>query len=202
MLTTIESPSFWDEKYLNNEANWDLRLPTPVWKELVLQENLIKPCKLLVVGSGKGYDAIFAAKAGYETTALDFSPSAISISKNLAKNENVEVAFLQNNIFELEEYYKENFDAIFDYVTFCAINPNRRQEYIKKISALLKLDGKFIILLFPVDGRNGGPPFNIDLKEFYKEVFKFFKLEFFSKNINSIKPRKGKEVLLIFRKTL
>ncbi|MCL5028701.1 MAG: TPMT family class I SAM-dependent methyltransferase [Bacteroidetes bacterium] len=200
MLTTIDKPFFWDEKYINDEANWDLKSPTPVWKELIVLGKLIHPCKLLVVGSGKGYDAIFAAKSGYEVTALDFSPNAISISKDLEKQEEVEMSFLQSDIFELDENYQESFDTVFDYVTFCAINIERRKEYLEIISSLIKPGGKFIILLFPTDERKGGPPFSVNEKEFYKETSKYLKLEYFSKNINSIKPRKGKEVLLIFRK--
>ncbi len=201
MLTTIDSPSFWDEKYLNDEANWDLKSPTPAWKDLISSGKLIHPCKLLVVGSGKGYDAIFSAKSGYEVAALDFSPTAISISKDLAKKENAEILFLQNDIFKLNEY-SEKFEAVFDYVTFCAISPTRRNEYIKKIYELLKWDGKFIILLFPIDERKGGPPFSININEFIKETSKHFKLEYFSRNINSIKPRRGKEVLFIFKKVV
>ncbi len=200
MSITIDHPSFWDEKYVNNETYWDLKSPSSVWQELLEQEKFIHPCKLLILGSGKGYDAILAAKLDYQVTAVDFSAQAILKAKDLAKQEKVDLSFLNFDIFNLDEIYNTSFDAVFEYVTYCAINPERRNEYIKKICSLIRPGGKLIALLFPIDDRKGGPPFSVDSKIFYNEVSKYLKLEFFSKNINSIKPRRGKEVLQIFVK--
>ena len=68
------------------------------------------------------------------------------------------------------------------------------------MSEIIKPGGKLIALLFPVDGRPGGPPFNIDILEFYNFFSKYFIMEISTFKINSIKPRKGKEVLQVYRK--
>jgi hypothetical protein len=55
-------------------------------------------------------------------------------------------------------------------------------------------------LLFPVDGRPGGPPFSIDVEEFKAEAQPLFSLEHESTPESSVKPRLGKERLLLWRK--
>ncbi len=200
MNFNVDHPEFWDNKYLNKEDKWDLKTPNPVFKFLLEENKFLKPCKILILGSGKGYDAILAAKKGYDVTAIDFSVEAIDESKKVAESENVKIEFLQKDIFEIENEYFESFDAVYEYVTFCAVAPNKKENMLEAVSKLLKQNGILVTVVFPVDGRAGGPPFNIDIIEFYKSASKYFSLEFSNRNINSVKPRKGKEILQIYRK--
>ena len=200
MNYSVEQPEYWDKKYLNSDDKWDLKSPNPVFENIIKENKFLKPCKILILGSGKGYDAVLAAKNGYDVTAIDFSSAVIEASKKIAEIEKVEIEFLQKDIFELDEIYNEKFDAVYEYVTFCAVDPVQKENLLKKISKLLKANGVLLTVVFPIDGRQGGPPFNIDFIEFYRSASKFFKLEFSSRNINSVKPRKGKEILQIYRK--
>ncbi len=202
MFSILDTPTYWDELYINKTTGWDLKKPNPVWVDIINKQEFIQPCKLLITGCGYGYDAVFAAKSGFDVTAVDFSKYAISRAKELAENEMVEVKFSADNIFNLGEDFFEKFDVVYEYTTYCAINPERRKEYITKICSFLKPGGRLIAILFPVDGREGGPPFNIDINAFYKHAKNHVKLEFFSRRINSVKPRKGKEVLHIYKKAL
>jgi SAM-dependent methyltransferase len=152
------------------------------------------------VGSGKGYDAVAAAKKNYDVAAVDFSTEAISFSQQLAEEENADINFIKEDFFELGNEYYESFDYIYEYVTYCAVNPRRRKEFAEKISSLLKPGGKLITVIFPIDKRDGGPPFSTDVIEFYRIFSQFLKLEFSSKQINSVKPRKGKEILQVYYK--
>ena len=103
-------------------------------------------------------------------------------------------------IFKLVKKFASTFDAVFDYVTYCAIHPGRREEYAKLISDLLKCNGTFIALWFPVEERDGGPPFAINLNETEKLFSRYLKLETTSIETDTIKPRKGREILQIYRK--
>lgn len=201
MYNLLDTAAFWDEKYINDEITWDLKGFNPVFEELIKGNEFVKPGKLLISGCGKGYDAVIAAKYGYEVTAVDFASHAIEFAKKNAAKESVDIEFLTEDIFQLDEDLAEQFDYIYEYVTFCAINPERRHEYIRKLSMMLKPTGKLIALLFPIDGRQGGPPFNIDITSFYREASKYFHLEFSSRKIRSIKPRAGKEILQIYIKS-
>jgi SAM-dependent methyltransferase len=199
-MSTTESASFWDDKYRNNEASWDMKTPTPVFENLLDAQQFVRPGKILIVGSGKGYDAVLAAKKGYEVFAVDFSTEAIEFSKNLAEKENLKLNYLLQDIFQLDSVYRNHFDYVYDYVTYCSILPERRKEYSEKISVLLKTGGKLIALLFPVEDRKGGPPYAVDVLEFYDLFSQHLQLKFSSWKINSIKPRRGREVLQIYLK--
>lgn len=199
MHNYVDNPEFWDDKYNNSGDKWDLGTPVPVFMSLLNEKRWIKEgMSLLVSGCGKGYDAIAAAKEGLIVTAVDFSEEAIKAAQKNARDENLSVNFLQEDFFLLDENYNGSFDLVFEYTTFCAINPERRGEYAEKMSLLLKPGGRLIAIVFPIDNRPGGPPFSIDMKEFYTLFSRHLKLEYFSREINSVKPRKGKEVLMIF----
>jgi SAM-dependent methyltransferase len=200
MYASVDKPAFWEEKYKANQTNWDTKIANPVFKELLDNSEIIKPGKMLIVGCGRGYDAILAAEKGYQVTAIDFSSIAINYAKQLAIQREVNIDFLIEDIFTLNNDYKESFDFVYEYTTYCAINPERRKEFAKKISSLIKKGGRLITILFPVDKREGGPPFSINVQEFHKNFSEFLQLELSTKQINSIKPRKGKEILQIYFK--
>jgi SAM-dependent methyltransferase len=198
VITSIDDPSFWDKRYKDNSANWDLKTPTPFFISLIDKGEFIYPSDIILPGCGKGYDAVYAAEKGFKVTAADFSSEAINFASAMAREKGLSINFINEDIFNIN--LKEQFDFIFEYTTFCAINPSRRIDYIKKLAEFLKPGGRLIALLFPVDGRAGGPPFNIDPIETYKMISPFLKLEFYSSRIDSIKPRAGREVLHIYKK--
>ena len=200
MYASVDKPSFWEELYKTNNVSWDTKSVNPVFVKLLEKKEFNKTCKILIAGCGKGYDAVFVAAKGYDVTAVDFSSTAIGYAKNLAYQNNVNVKFLIEDIFTLNEHYCEKFDLVYEYTTYCAINPDRRKEYAKKISSLVKKGGRLIAILFPVDNRDGGPPFSVDAVEFYNNFSEYLQLELSTKQINSIKPRKGREVLQVYLK--
>lgn len=200
-MNDVNKSDFWEELYRNNTVAWDLRTPTPAFIDLLNSEYFLNKKKMLVVGCGYGYDAIEAAKKGFNVTALDFSETAIEFAKTLAGKEKVSVNFLVEDFFNLNTSFLNSFEIIFDYVTYCAIDPTRRKEYADKISQLLKPEGLFAIILFPVENRVGGPPFAVDVNEATNFFSEKLELIISTDKINSIKPRKGRELLQIYRKS-
>ena len=200
MSVNLSDPSYWDNRYTEKKDTWSLNKPNPVLVQACEEKLLIPPAKLLVAGSGKGEDAIFLAKWGFEVTAVDFSSEAVDYIKNMPVCRQLDIKAVLGDLFELEKTFPESFDIVYEYVTLCAVEPQRVEELIKNFAASLKPGGIFISVLFPVDGREGGPPFAIELQNFYSMAQKYLKLEYYSKEINSLRPRKGNEVLLIFRK--
>lgn len=155
---------------------------------------------MLVLGSGMGHDAIYFAQQGYRTVGVDFAASAVTRARQNARRLGVEVEFLQEDLFALPQRFREQFDIVLEYVTFCAIDPARRAEYRDVVYAVLKRGGLLVALFFPIDGRPGGPPFAVDVEEVRLLFGKTFHLVHESKPQNSVKPRRGKEVLMIWKK--
>ncbi|MBZ0198755.1 MAG: methyltransferase domain-containing protein, partial [Ignavibacteriaceae bacterium] len=120
MQFSVDTPEFWDDQYKNNKANWDMKSTTPAFIELLKNTIVFGEDKgdILVVGSGKGYDAVEAAKNGFSVTAIDISKKAAEYTKQTAEKENVDLKILVNDIFLLPEEYNNKYDFIYDYTTY------------------------------------------------------------------------------------
>ena len=200
MINKINNSVFWDQQYKENLDLWDLKTPTPIFIDLLNKGFFALKSSLLVVGCGKGYDVVAAAKHGLNVYAVDFSVKAIEFAKTIADEKDVKINFIVDDIFNLSPKSETKYDYIFDYVTYCSFDPIRRREYAKTIFSLLNDNGRFVFILFPVEKREGGPPFGIDEDETKNIFSEFLTLELSEKNINSIKPRKGREVLHIYKR--
>lgn len=199
MEKPVSSPSFWNELYRSDQAGWDLGTPTPTFVDL-LKTNRLAPGKMLVLGSGKGHDAVLFAQHGFDVTAIDSSEEAIKFARQLAAHPNVAINFVQEDMFDYSLGVADEFDYVLEYVTYCAIDPALRPEYAAMIPSLLKDSGKFIALFFPLDDRGDGPPFSVSMDEVSRLFSKKMELISLEAPPNSVAPRKGKELLTVWRK--
>jgi SAM-dependent methyltransferase len=199
MSMDVNLPEKWDANYEQGTDGWDLGKPTPVFQRLLLSQDLL-PGRIIVLGAGRGYDAREFARHGFQVTAVDFSSHAVQEMQRLASAD-APVEILQQDIFTLPEVFNHSFDYVLEYTCFCAIDPTRRAEYADLVMRLLKPDGIYIDMAFPLDGRKGGPPFAVSVKEII-DLFQArnFKLISREKPDESIPRRRGAEELLLFRK--
>lgn len=199
MTDDVNSSSNWDSYYDQKKDGWDLGGATPVFKRLASSARF-KPGRMLVLGAGRGYDAREFSRHGFDVMAVDFAANAVNEMKRLAEDD-APVEILQQDMFTFPNEYDGTFDYILEYVFFCAIDPNRRNEYADVVTRLLKPNGLFIDLAYPLDGRKNGPPFGFSEKEllelFEKRGFKLLSRE---KPDESISRRKAAEELFVFQK--
>ena len=195
----VNSPHKWDENYEQGTDGWDLGRPTPVFQRLLTSRQLV-PGRMIVLGAGRGHDAREFARHGFQVTAVDFSSQAASEMYRLA-TEDAPVEILQQDIFTLPDMLHYSFDYVLEYTCFCAIDPNRRADYVDLVTRLLKPNGMYIDLAFPLDGRKGGPPFAVSTSEILNLLqARGFKLISREKPADSISARRGAEELLLFQK--
>jgi methyl halide transferase len=199
MSMDVNFPEKWDENYQQGSDGWDLGRPTPVFQQFLLKQDL-PPGRIIVLGAGRGYDAREFARHGFPVTAVDFSSLAVQEMHRLA-NPDAPVEIMQDDIFMLPESFNQSFDYVLEYTCFCAIDPTRRAEYADLVERLLKSGGMYIDLAFPLDGRKGGPPFAVSIKEIL-DLFQArgFKLISREKSAQSIPRRRDAEELLLFQK--
>ena len=199
MSKDVNSPDKWDANYQQGTDGWDLGGPTPVFQRLLRSQRL-SPGRMIALGAGRGYDAREFARQGFQVTAVDFSAQAVREMHRLASPD-APVEILQHDIFALPDTLSTSFDYILEYTCFCAIDPNRRAEYADLVRRLLKPNGIYVDLAFPLDGRKGGPPFATSAAEildlFQRRGFKLLSRE---KPVDSISARRGAEELLLFQK--
>jgi SAM-dependent methyltransferase len=160
------------------------------------------PGRVIVLCAGRGHDAREFARHGYQVTAVDFASRAVQEMHRLA-TQDAPVKILQHDMFTLPETFDNSFDYVLQYTCFCAIDPERRPEYADLVKRLLRSNGIYIDLAFPLDGRKGGPPFAVSIAEI-AELFEArgFRLLSREKPPESVKPRRHAEELLLFQKVL
>ncbi len=200
MNYTNNSNAYQSKNSQLDEACWGMKPATPAFIELINSKTFIQPGKLLVTGSGKCYDAITASKAGYEVTASGLSSEEIFCSKLAAQRNNAQIDFIVDDILLMCNSFNESFDAIYDCSSYSTVNDILLEEYIRKISSLLRDGGKFIAILFSVNDKGVESPIGISLPEFYSITKKYLQLEYSSRRIISIKSREGKEAMQIYVK--
>jgi methyl halide transferase len=198
-LPPVHEASYWDERYRRGEDTWDMGTPTPVFVDL-LSTHKFEPGATLVLGCGRGHDAVLFASHGFAVTAVDFSRTALDETAALAAERGVHLRLLERDIFTLTPDFDNAFDYVVEYVTFCAVDPLQRSAFADVVGRVLKPGGTFIGLFFPLEERPGGPPFGVSIDEVRS---------LFSRSCNllssvvpqiSVKPRQGREALTIWRR--
>jgi SAM-dependent methyltransferase len=133
-------------------------------------------------------------------TAVDFAEDAIREMQSLL-DPDLSMEVIQADIFDLPAFMNEEFEYILEYTCFCAIDPQRRAEYINSVSSLLKPGGYYIALAFPIGQRTGGPPFLVSPDELIDPLGDQG-FDLVSREIphDSVPGREGIEELLVLKK--
>lgn len=190
--------TFWDSRYQERETPWDLGGPTPVFERLI-REGTIPKGRLLIPGAGRGYDAIAFSKAGYQVTTLDLSPLACDELRTAAEAAGATLDVQVGDFFALDE--QGAFDAVLEYTFYCAIPVNQRTAYRDQMAHLIRPGGLLFGLFFPLQQpRPEGPPFEVSVDEIKRSFGEYFELVHEEVPADSIKPRQGNEVLMIWRR--
>ena len=197
MLTTTE-PQYWEQRYQENTAQWDIGMAAPPLASLLASSEAPIAGKTAVIGCGQGHDAILFAKHDFDTIGFDFAPSAITLGQKLSQKMEISIQFLQRDIFELPKEFAASFDYAIEHTCFCAIRPEQRLDYVNMVQSILKPTGE-LIALFWAHNRPDGPPFGVTLEE----IQDLFSASFDTSNIsqvnNSIASRNREEYLARFK---
>jgi len=186
------TPHFWENRYQEGTDRWDLGQAAPPFLQFLQSETAPPAGKTLVLGCGRGYDALLFAEAGQEVIGVDFAPSAIAQARELAKQAELPVEFLQKDIFHLREDYQHHFDYVIEHTCFCALPPEKRTAYINLVHSLLKPTGELIAIFF-THQRSGGPPHGIqpaEIKDLFGSKFEIMQLDPVEQSVPS---RQGEE---------
>lgn len=187
---------FWEDKYRNGDLKWDIGyISTPLKAYIDQLEN--KEIKILVPGAGNGYEVIYLHQSGFNNVfVVDLAEQPLEHIARACPNFPKE-RMIQADFFDLENI---KFDLVLEQTFFCALPPDQRNAYVKKMSDLLHQGGKIAGLFFDFPLTETGPPFG-GSKEEYEALFSpFFKISILERAYNSIQPRKDKELFFIFEK--
>lgn len=198
---TSASTSNWDDLWQQKTTPWDRSIPNPALIDALHEKSSIlnsspwvdtrRRKKALVPGCGRGYDVLLFASHGYDAYGLDISQTAIEACKQLDSEQDTDATryppkdttttrgarnFLAADFFndDLSSHTNgEGFDVIYDYTFLCAIPPNLRPQWSKRVSELLAPNGSLICCESPLakPPKAGGPPHGLS-SELYVQLFK------------------------------
>jgi len=158
--------NFWDKRFAEGDTPWDRGAANPqlgIW----LVTGAQKPCRILVPGCGSGYEVAVLAQAGFEVTALDYSPEAIARTCKLLDAEGLKATVVEADALAWQP--EKPFDAIYEQTCLCALYPDQWRDYADQLHRWLKPGGNlfalFVQMLRPgaAEGKIEGPPYHCDI---------------------------------------
>jgi SAM-dependent methyltransferase len=198
----VSAPGFWEGLYASGEDGWELGSAAPPLAAWLDAGGTFpagatgEPARLAVPGCGRGHDARLLARRGYEVWGFDFVEAAVVEARALADREGVDVAIEQRDVFALGADYPGFFDGVWEYTCFCAIDPDRRDEYARLLSAILRPGGILLACFYPMRDGTDGPPFPVSQPEVERVLAPWFTILDSGPPARSVERRQGLEWLV------
>lgn len=144
---------FWNQRYTLYDYGYGIT-PNKFFKK---QIDRLSPGKLLLPGEGEGRNAVYAAKRGWEVTAVDFSVKAQVKANRLAFDHNVEINYIVDNL-ENAVIPENTYNAAA--LIFVQLDTQLVETVVKKVIHALKQGGTFFMECYSekqLGRRSGGP---------------------------------------------
>jgi thiopurine S-methyltransferase len=183
--------NYWTKRYKNQETAWDAGSITTPLKEYIDQLKN-KEIRILVPGAGNSYEAEYLHNSGFSNVFV------LDISAVPLENLKQRVPSFPEDQLLCEDFFTHQgqYDLILEQTFFCALDPSLREAYARKMSELLKKDGRLVGVLFEGILNTGGPPFGGTREEYLKCFGPYFEVRKLEPCYNSIKPRAGRELFI------
>ncbi|WP_338770178.1 methyltransferase [Massilia sp. METH4] len=154
-------PSFWDERFARQFMPWDAggipeQLRTLVASRDAAADADIVPPVALIPGAGSAYELDLMCEAGWDATAIDFSPNAVARARKVVRRWPERV--VQADFFSYQP--EKKLDVIYERAFLCAMPPEHHARVVQRWAALLPHDGLLAGYFFFGDAGKG-PPFAI-----------------------------------------
>ena len=137
-------------------APWDTDSVPQELRDLVEASDAPPPGRALDLGCGTGTQAVYLASCGWETTAIDAVPRALSAARERARSSGVEVDFRQADVGRLAALGLEpGYALVFDRGCFHDLPPRTRDGYVRGVAGLAAPGAEFLMLTFAPNGGAG-----------------------------------------------
>jgi SAM-dependent methyltransferase len=148
------SPDFWDERFERAFTPWDLGGVPQALREFVERNKI--PRTVLIPGCGNGYELVCFSEAGWDATAIDFSPAAVAQAR-------AQLGRWQERVV-LADFFSYQPPAplqlIYERAFLCALPRTMWPQVAARYAALLPT-GALLAGFFFFDSNPKGPPFGI-----------------------------------------
>lgn len=151
------SPGFWDERFAQQFTPWDRGGAPDALREFVARQD--RPLRTLIPGCGSAYELAFLSEAGWDASAIDFSPAAVARAR-------LAVGQWGERVVEADFFAWQAdapLDMIYERAFLCAL-PRAMWEQVARRWAALLAPGALLAGFFFFDDASKGPPFGISVE--------------------------------------
>lgn len=146
------SPAFWTERFEHRFTPWDKGGVPQALKQFVAESP--RPLTTLIPGCGVGYEVAYLSEAGWDVTAIDFSPAAVAAARTV-------LGQWANKVVEADFFTfvpSRPVDFIYERAFLCAL-PRRLWPEVARRWAELLAPGGLVAGYFYFNDDPKGPPF-------------------------------------------
>lgn len=163
----------WEELYVKGETRWEKGEPSPGLVDFLAAEQPPRG-SVLVPGCGTGHDVKAWAEAGFSVTGLDLAASAVRRATERIGQAGVRAEIHQGDFLQMDAVTQ--FDWVFEHTLFCAIDPARRDDYVRAVLRFLKPGGQYLAVHYMLRDMDG-PPFGCTQQELMERFSPHFELK-------------------------
>ncbi len=186
----------WESRYQTNDMPWEKGAPSPGLVDFLAGHPRLPRGTVLVPGCGTGHDVRAWAAAGFQVTGCDIAPSAIRLAREKTAAAGLSAQFIQGDFLAGDAMGP--YDWIFEHTLFCAIDPGRREDYVRAVLHRLGSGGSYLAVNYLIPN-TGGPPFATTRQELMDRFGPHLELE--SEWVPRSYPnRTGLELMLWWRR--
>ena len=146
-------PDFWNTRYTAGKTPWDLGGVPGALRSFLTRAK--PPGRILIPGCGSGYEVQAFCEAGFEVTAIDFSPAARERATRILGP--LSHCVIPGNFFT-HDFSEQEFDLIYERTFLCSLPPARWPAYARRTAELLQ-KGKILAGVFLYGEEPEPPPF-------------------------------------------
>ena len=144
---------------------WDRdEIATPL-REVAEGPGALPAARALDLGCGTGRHAVFLAQHGWDVTAVDFVPRALSKARQRAGDAGVRVRWLQGDVTRLAALgVGDGYELVLDIGTFHGLDDRQRVDCAREVTSATAPGATLLMLAFQ-PGRRGPLPRGLDQAE-------------------------------------
>lgn len=160
----MNMPTDWESRYRSGDMPWEKGAAHPALIAF-LKSNPVHG-RVLVPGCGLGHDVRALAATADEVVGIDLATSAVAGAK--AHPAVGGERYLRADLFALPASLRGAFDVVFEHTCFCAIDPDRRADYVAAVASALRPGGCLLAVFYldpGLDPGESGPPFGVTREE-------------------------------------
>ena len=174
MVWLMSESDHWETCYQKNDTPWDKGEPSPGLVDFLEEHPQLERGTVCVPGCGMGHDVHAWASKRFIATGVDIAPSAVERAREHASTQAHTCSFHHRDF--LEGSPETPFDWVFEHTFYCAIQPDRRNDYLQAMLRWIKPGGSLLAVNYLIPDEDG-PPFGTTRDEVFQRFSPHFELK-------------------------